>query len=477
MRFNSIHSAILRGRWLLDKSWADAHMPLVFRMLKGEAVDFGINPQTLKEENSPANEPKLPVLEHRLAGRNLYSASPYTNISALPGESIVMVTLSGPLLKDGGMCSYGMIDHTQLANELANANNVSGVIYNIDSPGGQASGTAMFADAIKNLAAIKPVIAFINDGIAASAAMWLASAANERYVSQPTDQLGSIGVYTTIADWYAHYRDFFKLNIQDVYAPQSTQKNRDYRDATSADPATQQDGINAIEEDLSVLADQFINTVATNIPNLKGKDWQTGKMFYAPAAKSVGLINGIKSLGQVVDRMNSLISSRNKSQTQKNMAFEKTISAAKAESFGVVEGGFLLQEDQLTNIENTLTAAEQTAASLETANASIVTLTEGLSAEKVNVTTVTAEKEAAVQKAADQAAEHTTAIAAKDIKIAELEAEVVKLGKKPSGSGSALPAAEDEHAEEAGAAKPGLLDPNHPLNLAVGARLARTKKS
>jgi ClpP class serine protease len=46
----------------------------------------------------------------------------------------------------------------------------------------------------------------IDDGIAASAAMWIASAAShEIYTTQKTDMVGSIGVYTTVADWYGYF--------------------------------------------------------------------------------------------------------------------------------------------------------------------------------------------------------------------------------------------------------------------------------
>jgi protease-4 len=61
------------------------------------------------------------------------------------------------------------------------------------------------SDAILEARKQKPVVAIIDDGIAASAAMWIASAASEIYLTKKTDQVGSIGVYTTLADWYSYY--------------------------------------------------------------------------------------------------------------------------------------------------------------------------------------------------------------------------------------------------------------------------------
>lgn len=455
MQFNTTHSAILRGRWLVDKQWADAHMPLVIRLLRGESVDFGVEPKLYKDDevDQEAEEKKrLPVLQHRMAGRNVYGISPYTNIAALPGDSIVMVTLSGPLMKNGGFCSYGMVDHARVANQLSAANNVAGVIYDIDSPGGQASGTALLGEAIKNLANTKPVIVHINDGMAASAAMWVASAANEIYVSQATDQVGSIGVYTTIADMYTHYKEFFKLPVQDVYAPQSTNKNKDYRDAIAGDTT-------ALEEDLGVLADQFINTIAANRPNIKGDAWKTGAMFYAAEAKKIGLIDGTKSFAQVVQRMDSLINSKQSQNKSKNMAFEKTLTAAKTESFAVVEGGFLLEETALNNVEATLERLDELETiqgELATATENNTTLSNELAEEKKTVATLTA---AGVVSTA---------------KITELESELVKFGKKPSGTGTSLTVvAVTETVTDQPTGPVGLNSPDHPLNQLATQRLNR----
>ena len=232
-------------------------------------------------------------------------------------------------MKNDGECdSNGMVSQTALINQLSNASNIEGIILNIDSPGGQADGTAMLSDAIKNASKNKPVISVIDDGMAASAGMWVASAANEIYVTQPTSQVGSIGVYTQVADWNSYYKEAKKLNVQDIYAPQSTDKNKDYRDAISGDIA-------GIQQDLSVLADQFINTVAANrAGKIKGDSWKTGKLFYAKEAINIGLIDGIKSFDQVVNRMTKLINYPTSSQhkNSNNMAFTKTIAVAKAES-------------------------------------------------------------------------------------------------------------------------------------------------
>lgn len=350
-------SAILRGKWLLDKQWADAHMPMVMAVLKGDGSFEAMAGQ--KENAGPSEEAKAPkkVLSNK-AG-TVYSVGYYTDLSRLPNGAIAMMDISGPITKYGDVCAWGAVDHVATINRLSNAPNVKGIILNIDSPGGEVSGTAMLADAIKSVGKNKPVLAMIDDGIAASAAMWIASAANEIYTSQKTDMVGSIGVYTTIADFYGYY-EAQGLKVRDIYAPQSTEKNIDYREAISGND-------NLVTADLKIIAQEFIDTVAANrAGKIHGTDWQTGKMFYSKEAAKIGLTDGIKSFDQVVRRMDTLIKQKEQSNSN-TMAFEKTLAVAKATEFAVVDDGFLLEEAHLNNIEAALIAGETAAADLATA--------------------------------------------------------------------------------------------------------------
>src|SRR5207237_7306619 len=134
--FNTI-SAILRGKWLLDQQWAGKHLPLVMQLIKGEAPDFG-----LKKETG-----EMPLGIHCAAGA-VFSVGYYTRLSELPENTIAVINITGPQLKYGDECSYGMVDKAALINKVAASKNVLGIVMNIDSPGGQASGTSMLADTI-----------------------------------------------------------------------------------------------------------------------------------------------------------------------------------------------------------------------------------------------------------------------------------------------------------------------------------------
>jgi protease-4 len=294
-------SAILRGKWLIDKQWTLAHMPLVLKMMKGEQVDFGLT----KEKIEIPRE----VLS-RKAG-SVYQVSYYSDLSRLPFGSIAMLDVVGPITKYGDMCSYGSVDNTATMNRLAASQNVAGIILNTDSPGGEASGTAMFADSVDEAKQQKPVIALIDDGIAASAGIWIISKATEIYTSQKTDMVGSVGVYQTIADWYAYFESE-GLKVRDVYAPQSIDKNLEYRQALEGND-------DLIKAELEVLATEFINTIrGARGDKLTSDEWTTGKMFYSKDAIRIGLIDGQKSMSEVVKRMDTLIKQNKNSNSNNN---------------------------------------------------------------------------------------------------------------------------------------------------------------
>jgi signal peptide peptidase SppA len=90
----------------------------------------------------------------------------------------------------GGMSAEGF---AAAMRQLAGDPNVKGIVLDIDSPGGNVAGVPEAVEAIRDARAAKPVWAVANHW-AASAAYWLASAADELVVT-PSGEVGSIGVY------------------------------------------------------------------------------------------------------------------------------------------------------------------------------------------------------------------------------------------------------------------------------------------
>lgn len=290
MSFRTL-SAILRGRWLLDKQWAETQLPLVLSLLQGTsaAIDrtgsqemelpFAIDPATMQRYNMYVN-----------TGYGL-KANPN-----IPEGSVAIIPVSGPILKYNGSCGEpGSVQRTSWLLDAERRMNISAAVLMIDSPGGQVDGTQSFANSIKGFS--KPILGYVDDGMAASAAMWILSAADEAYTSLDSDMVGSIGVYTTIVDFKGYFeKEGYK--IHEVYAPQSTEKNKDYRDALTGN-------YDAVLADLKVTAENFISSVKQNRGDKAAAneaEWSTGKMFYAKDAQKLGLIDGVKSFEQVISK-------------------------------------------------------------------------------------------------------------------------------------------------------------------------------
>lgn len=283
-------------------------MPLITRMIKGEPVDWGMPAEKMGEEEARMAIPKR--IKIMGSASEIFVARPHMSVDRFPYNSIVMVDVVGPVLKYGDYCSYGSVEQSQLISRLANSKNIAGIILNIDSPGGQADGTAMFANTIRKAVSLKPVIGIVQDGIAASAAMWLLSACQEAYCTEETDSVGSIGAYTTFLDMKAYYESM-GIPVHEIYAPQSVDKNKDYRDAMAGD-------YTLVQDQLKFLVEDFKNDVAAyrgQRLNTKKEDPFTGKMYFAKEAAKIGLIDGIKSLEQVVKRTQNLIELRNQNKT------------------------------------------------------------------------------------------------------------------------------------------------------------------
>lgn len=305
-------SAVLRGRWLIDKDWANNHLPLIKALIKGENADLFNhkydNVEFMGAINATANGADTgmqTMINERMqrfpmaggVSGNMFKAGRYNSYNDAPPNSVAIIPISGPIMKTGGDCGEPGAVHFSNWIKSANASDrITGILLIIDSPGGQVDGTQTVVDAITN--SKKPVVAFVDDGMMASAATWIGTAADEVYASQKTDTIGSIGVYCTLYDW----REWLKAEgiVQhDIYAPQSGDKNKGYYDAIDGNYAI-------IQEELKLIANEFIKGVKANRKgklNLQENNPFSGKMFPAQDAMDMGLIDGFATLEEAANRV------------------------------------------------------------------------------------------------------------------------------------------------------------------------------
>lgn len=118
-------------------------------------------------------------------------------------NGVAILPIVGSLVNRGAWIgtNSGLVSYEGVAAQLREAAadpEVSAILMDIDSPGGEATGMFGIACLVQEVNKTKPVVAMVND-VAASAAYGIASGAREIIVS-PTSMVGSVGVVLTHLD-------------------------------------------------------------------------------------------------------------------------------------------------------------------------------------------------------------------------------------------------------------------------------------
>lgn len=194
---------------------------------------------------------------------------------------VSVLTIDGPITRNGGGCSYGSVDHRNMMIRAANNSFCRGHIFIINTPGGSAWAKNDYEQAINYARSLgQPVIAFI-DGMCASAGMYLASLCDERYYMHPKDEIGCIGVmasFYTQAD--GSKNQFTDETYHELYDPESFDKNREFRDV-----ANDGDSEKLVTE-LAELGVEFRADVKKACPNATDEHLH-GKVFNAEDVKGI----------------------------------------------------------------------------------------------------------------------------------------------------------------------------------------------
>jgi signal peptide peptidase SppA len=182
-----------------------------------------------------------------------------------------------------GATAYETLMHD--FHRLIEDTSIQSILFEIDSPGGEAGGCSELSDAIFEARGRKPIFAYISD-YGASAAYWIASACDRIYASDSAI-VGSIGVQIV-----AHSET--SDNEIRIVASQSPNKN--------IDPGTEA-GEKALQERADALAEIFIQKVARN----RGISRETvlekygqGGVLVGENARKEGLVDEISTFEKII---------------------------------------------------------------------------------------------------------------------------------------------------------------------------------
>lgn len=174
---------------------------------------------------------------------------------------------------------------------------VKAIILQIDSPGGTVDGTETLANLVREAKQCKPTVA-LADGMMASAAYWIGSAASEIYMTDNLTNVGSIGVVATHTD------------ISGAQAAQGVKTTEitagKYKRAASQYGPLTETGKQTIQDQVDYLYSVFVQTVAENrgvSPDTVLQDMADGRVFIGQQAIDAGLVDGVSTLDALIAKL------------------------------------------------------------------------------------------------------------------------------------------------------------------------------
>jgi signal peptide peptidase SppA len=200
-----------------------------------------------------------------------------------------VIGIEGPLVRYGSVFDSvsGLTSVEFLARDLETAladPKVENVVLNINSPGGQVDGINALSDFIRASQDRKPIYAYV-DGLAASAAYWIASA-TERIVAEEASRVGSIGVIASVLD-NSGAQERQGLKRYTIVSSQSPKKGLSVSSA---------DGRSQLQAMVDSAAELFISKVATFrgvTPERVISDFGQGFVVTTGEARKAGMIDGV----------------------------------------------------------------------------------------------------------------------------------------------------------------------------------------
>lgn len=335
-------------------------------MVRMSALDAALNAVWAMEEQALESLLAIAARENDVSPEALdaYASKTLANAQqARVRDGVAVLDAVGPLFKRANIFTAisGATSYTIMRADLQAALDdpkVKAIVLNIDSPGGEASGTAELAQAIYDARGTKPIVAYVG-GNGASAAYWIASAA-DRVVVSSTAVLGSIGVQVA-------YRESEPKAGEKVYrfvSSQSPNKNPEL----GTEAATSQ-----IQQTIDAMASVFVADVARNrgvATETVLSDFGKGGIFVGQMAVEAGLADSIGTFEAVLAELSA--TGRRKSNGRKGATMdEQTFTAAERDA--AVAAATTAERERVAGLNRLATAHNANAKLAEaiTANTSV----------------------------------------------------------------------------------------------------------
>ena len=259
------------GLWLYEESrfWSQ------FDVLKKCDLHLHLQSERPAEARTAAREPA------KIVGRN------------------AIIQINGKMMKQasssGGSSTVAV--RRQIRAAMNNAD-ITGVALHIDSPGGTAAGTQDLADDVAALAAIKPVIAYVED-LGASAAYWVASQATH-IATNRSGMVGSIGTYGVVYDMSGAAA----MEGVKAYVVRAGQ----FKGMGTPGTEVSQEQLAELQRNVDALNSHFLSAVASGrgMSLDSVKTLADGRVHVGDEAKKMGLVDSVESFDAAFARLQSM---------------------------------------------------------------------------------------------------------------------------------------------------------------------------
>ncbi len=307
-------------------------------------------------------EGKQPPLYDRFAGIGTEAPvgsgeKPYAVQKTSMGR-VAMIPIFGTIMKRANLFSEwsGGCSSQKVMSMIAKAlddDDVDIIGLDVDSPGGAVDGTKTLADFIFNARGKKPIVAF-SDGTIASAAYWIASAADSIHICE-TACVGSIGVRLT------HYDMSGKDRANGVV--RTTIFAGKFKAIADDTGPLSQEGRDYLQELVDKTYGSFLADVARNrgVSMDAAVKMAEGRLFIGKDAVDIGLVDGIGQLDAAIGRTS--YAGRRQSMEKKILEMQAALDQANARIAAIEEEKRVALEQ--AELEKKAAAEEQARLALE----------------------------------------------------------------------------------------------------------------
>ncbi len=196
------------------------------------------------------------------------------------------------------ICGPGGTSTEKLSRAINGAiadRNVKALVLDVDSPGGSVFGVQEVADEIYKARGTKPILASANS-LAASAAYWIAAAADELFVT-PSGEVGSIGVYAAHVD-VSKSQELKGLKTTLVSAGKYKVEGHPYAPLEAEAAAQMQARVNDYYDAFTKAVGKYRGVGVEAVRSGFGE----GRTVGAKQAVAEGMANGVETLQETINR-------------------------------------------------------------------------------------------------------------------------------------------------------------------------------